>query len=116
MKRKILLSGSNRTLMNDFFTQMEFTFECMITSERWDDAQCHVKYFQPDLMVFCLWKETKSSLNNAARLKFVLSDKDIPVVLIGDKQDCADLSGQHRECPRKKSTVPFPLKILRAGW
>lgn len=114
MKRKILLSGSNRTLMNDFFTQMEFTFECMITSERWDDAQCHVKYFQPDLMVFCLWKETKSSLNNAARLKFVLSDKDIPVVLIGDKQDCADFKRTAPGMSQEEIYRPIPIKDIES--
>lgn len=112
MKRKILLSGSNRTLMNDFFTQMEFTFECMITSERWDDAQCHIKYFQPDLMVFCLWKETKGALNNAARLKFLLSDKDIPVVIIGDKQDCADFKKVAPGMSQEDIYRPVPVKEI----
>ncbi|MCM1257362.1 MAG: response regulator [Roseburia sp.] len=112
MKRKILLSGSNRTLMNDFFTQMEFTFECMITSERWDDAQCHIKYFQPDLMVFCLWKETKSVLNNAARLKFLLSDKDIPVVIIGDKQDCIDFNKAVPGMSSEEMYRPIPVKEI----
>lgn len=112
MKRKILLSGSNRTLMNDFFTQMEFTFECMITSERWDDAQCHIKYFQPDVMVFCLWKETKGVLNNAARLKFLLADKDIPVVIIGDKQDCVDFKKAAPGMAQEELYRPIPVKEI----
>lgn len=112
MKPKILLSGSNRTLMNDFFTQMEFTFECMITSERWDDTQCHIKYFQPDAMVFCLYKETKGILNNAARLKFVLSDKDIPVVIIGDKQDCVDFKRTAPGMAQEEIYRPITVKDI----
>jgi len=92
MKPKILLCGSNRTLINDFFVQMEFTFECMTTSDRWDDTMCHIKYFKPDMLVYCLYGETRDFLNGAARIKIGIADKDIPIVVIGDRDDCSQLS------------------------
>lgn len=92
MKPKILLCGSNRTLINDFFVQMEFTFECMTTSDRWDDTMCHIKYFKPDVLVYCIYGETRDFINGAARVKIGIADKDIPIVVIGDRDDCSQFS------------------------
>lgn len=92
MRPKILLCGNNRTLINDFFVHMDSTFECMITSGRQDDVMCHIKYFEPDSIVYCLYRETKEFLNAMAGLKTALADKDVPIVVIGSQEDCEELS------------------------
>ena len=44
MKYKVLLTGNNKMVINEFFTYMDFSFECFSTSDRYDDIINHVKY------------------------------------------------------------------------
>jgi CheY-like chemotaxis protein len=88
MQYKVLLCGRNKTLIGEFFSEMNH-FECMTTSERKDDIQCHVDYFKPDVMVFCLYNETQERL---LPMKLVKRDalENIPVVIIGDAETCKE--------------------------
>ena len=54
MKYKVLLSGRNKIIMNEFFSYMDFSFECLSCSERYDDIVNHLKYIHPDVFVYCL--------------------------------------------------------------
>ena len=47
MKYKVLLTGNNKTIINEFFTYLDTYFECISTSERYDDIMSHLKYVQP---------------------------------------------------------------------
>ena len=44
MKYKVLLSGRNKIIMNEFFSYMDFSFECLSCSERYDDIVNHLTY------------------------------------------------------------------------
>lgn len=43
MKYKILLSGNNKIIINEFFTYMDSGFECMSCSDRYADIVNHIK-------------------------------------------------------------------------
>ena len=51
MKYKILLTGTNQVLLGEFFTHLDYSFECMGSTERPEDILCHLKYFHPDALV-----------------------------------------------------------------
>ncbi len=88
MKYKVLLTGNNKTVINEFFTYMDFNFECISTSERYDDIMNHMKYVQPDVFVYCLYQERLDDLKRFANLEKQISDRGVPVVIIGDPEDC----------------------------
>lgn len=92
MKYKVLLTGNNKTIMNEFFTYMDFTFECISTSERYDDIMSHLKYVQPDVFVYCLYKERPDDLKRFVNVERQLGDRDIPLVIVGDSGDCDDFA------------------------
>ena len=69
MKYKLLLTGNNKTVIGEFFTQMNFSFECLSTTDRYDDILNHMKYFHPDAFVYCLFRETSNDLKNAILLQ-----------------------------------------------
>ncbi len=83
MKYKILLSGTNQLIINDFFNQMEFNFECMCASLRPDDILCHIKYFKPDALVICLYTEKKQDIYGLHALPEHLEKLNIPLVIVG---------------------------------
>lgn len=92
MKYKVLLTGNNKTIISEFFTYMDSEFECITTSERYDDIMSHMKYVQPDAFVYCLYKERPDDLKRFANIERQITDRDVPIVIIGDSEDCDDFA------------------------
>ena len=93
MKYKVLLTGTNQMLISEFFNHMDFSFECMGSTERADDILCHLKYFHPDAMVFCLHKEGKQELGGLRGVVQRLSAENIPLIIVGEDEAC-DMFGK----------------------
>lgn len=92
MKYKVLLTGNNKTIINEFFTYMDLNFECISTSDRYDDIMSHIKYVQPDVFVYCLYKERPDDLKRFANIERQISDRSIPLVIVGDSEDCDEFT------------------------
>lgn len=84
MKYKVLLAGSSKKLISNFFMQMDFAFECMTSSVLFDDLKNHVQYFNPDIFIYCMRAETRDDLITIASFHDVLGKSDIPYAAIGD--------------------------------
>lgn len=91
MKHKVLLTGNNETVINEFFTYMDLVFECISTSQRYDDIMNHLKYVRPDVFVYCLFNENFDDLKRFANVARKISDERIPIVIIGNPSDCNEL-------------------------
>lgn len=88
MKYKVLLTGRNKTIINDFFSQLNENFESLTTSGRYEDILNHLKYFKPDVFVYCLNQETEEYISQVVSVKKRLEQKGIPIVIIGSEGDC----------------------------
>ena len=88
MKYKVLLLGKGQSIINDFFLHMSSKLECMTTSLRFDDILCHIKYFSPDLIIYCMSDETDSSFKTLKSLRMDITDKQIKFALLGDSEQC----------------------------
>lgn len=88
MKYKILLMGNNRMVINEFFTYMDFSFECFSTSDRYDDIINHVKYIHPDALVYCLYGENPDDLKRFVNVERKIAADKIPIVVVGDEEEC----------------------------
>ena len=89
MRYRILLTGSNQIIINEFFTYMDETFECITSSVRYDDIMNHIKYLQPDAFVYCLNREEPDELKRFANIESKITERKIPLVIIGDAEDCS---------------------------
>ena len=87
-KYKILVTGKNKSIIDDFFIHIDF--ECQSTSMRYDDIMSHVKYFEPDAVVYCVQDEDKEDVGRMVIWKEKFVKKDIPFIIIGDQEDCDD--------------------------
>ena len=88
MKYKVLLSGRNKMIMNEFFSYMDFSFECMSCSDKYDDILNHLKYINPDVFVYCLRGENPDDIKKFCNIGRKIEEKKIPLVVIGDDEDC----------------------------
>lgn len=88
MKYKIIITSSNRNLINQFFDNMGQRLDCISTSDRYDDMANHIKYVQPDGFVFYLSAESPDALKKYTNIGNELYRKKIPVFIIGDTKEC----------------------------
>ena len=88
MKYKILITGKNNSVIDDFFSQMNNDFEVMTTSIRFDDIVRHLTYFEPDLLVYCIYNASSEAINQVANARYRIADAGVPVIMIGSKEDC----------------------------
>lgn len=88
MKYKVLITGKNMTLIDDFFIQMDDSFEVISTSQRFNDVTRHVKYFKPELFVYCIGNETRENMTQMIHIKNILQKNGIPFVVAGAKDEC----------------------------
>lgn len=88
MKYKVLLTGNNKMIINEFFTYMDFNFECLTTSERYDDIMNHIKYIHPDVLVYCLHGENPDDLKRFVNVERKIAEERIPIAIVGDAEEC----------------------------
>lgn len=88
MKYKILLTGNNKMIINEFFTYMDFSFECLSTSDRYDDIVNHVKYIKPDALIYCLYGENPDDLKRFVNVERKIAENLIPIIIVGDAEEC----------------------------
>lgn len=92
MKYKALLMGKNGSIISDFFAQMDDDFEVLTTSERYGDIIGHIKYFLPDVFVYCIANETRDTMMRMLNVKMKLSEFRIPFVLFGSEDECVEFN------------------------
>lgn len=88
MKYKTLITGKNATIIDDFFVQMDDNFEVISTSTRFGDIMRHIKYFNPDIFVYCLSNEPRESISQMVNIKSSLLKMRTPVIVLGSKEEC----------------------------
>lgn len=87
MAYKILISGKNNLIIDDFFDHME-EFEVMTTSLRIKDIAKHLDKLEPDLFVYCLYNETSDDYKRIMEFKRRFTRQDVRLVVIGSVDDC----------------------------
>lgn len=88
MKYRVLLMGNNKMIINEFFTYMDFSFECFSTSDRYDDIVNHVKYIRPHALVYCLHGENPDDLKRFVNVQEKIAASRVSIVVVGDDEDC----------------------------
>ncbi len=88
MKYKILLTGKNNTIIDDFFSHLDDVFDSVTSSLRWEDIVNHVKLLKPEAFCYCVGNELKEHAERMSNLKAKLSTYNIPIIVIGTESNC----------------------------
>lgn len=88
MRYKVLITGKNTEVIDDFFTQMDANFEAVSTSTRYEDIVRHIKYFGPEIFVYCISDEARERMNQMVNVKNILQNNGVPFIVIGEKEEC----------------------------
>lgn len=90
MKRKVLMAGTNQSIIDDFFYVLNDDFETLTTSMRTDDIMAHFEYFKPEAFIYSMGTESKERILKLSNFLADLSAKGITLILIGDADSCEE--------------------------
>ncbi len=113
--KKILLGGDNRIMIDDFFNQTGDFFQCMTTSDRYDDVKLHLNLYNPDVFVYCARGESRDSIVRVMGYRTALEKASVPFVLIGDKADLEAFSKTGMTMPKLEIVRPATISNIRAA-
>lgn len=85
MKYKALLVGRNQMVIDDFFVHLDEDFESLTASLRYKDILGHIKWYEPDALVFCMHNEEKESIRTIMSLRDKLENYNIPLIIIANQ-------------------------------
>ncbi|MCI8448595.1 MAG: response regulator [Eubacterium sp.] len=88
MKYKILLIGNNKPTIDDLFLHLSTEFDFQNSSNRFDDVACHLKYFQPHMVVYCMHNETREVMSQMITLKRDKVQRRTPFAVVASQDDC----------------------------
>lgn len=107
MKHKVLLTGKYQMLYEDFFTHLTENFESVSSSLNYTDILNHLKFFQPNIFVYCVNGENSDDMLMIAKLKAKFIKDNIVMVVIGESSDCNEFTSHYPSCADLVITRPI---------
>lgn len=92
MKYKLLLGGENSVIIRDFFCHTEKYFQCLTTTDLYNDIIGHFEFFQPD--VYVLFLDTESSEEISHQVNFLKEDtkfNSAAIAIVGKEAICDEI-------------------------
>ncbi|MDE5864662.1 MAG: response regulator [Lachnospiraceae bacterium] len=113
MSYNALITGNNTSVIDDFFLRLQDDFEILTTSSRLDDISQHLKYFTPDVFVYCINNNYFLDAAKVVSTKVLLDKHDIPFVLIGSRDACAQFHRAAVKVADLTLTKPMSVSVIR---
>lgn len=115
MKYKALVMGKYNSVIDDFFIQMDDELEVVSCSTRYGDIVRHIKYFAPDVLVYCLHSEDSEIIKQMVNIKPMLKQSRTPFVIIGTKEDCVEFNRIAVNVSDMDIMRPFTANSIKEG-
>ena len=95
---KVLLTGKNSIIKEDYFAKYENECILMSTSDRYSDMFNHIDYFKPNILLIGLNRETEDEMAAYFELKVKLMENGVQVVVVGTTAECDRFYGGSGSC------------------
>lgn len=113
MAYNVLIAGNNASTIDDFFLRLHDDFNLLTTSIRFDDVDRHLKYFTPDIFVYCINDNYFEDGAKLISIKNLLDKYNIPFVLIGSKDACSQFQRGAVNVSNLTLVKPISIYVIR---
>lgn len=113
MAYNVLITGNNASTIDDFFLRLQDDFDILTTSIRFDDIVQHLKYFAPDIFVYCINDNYFEDGAKLVSIKILLDKYNIPFVLIGSKDACTQFERGAVNVSDLTLVKPMSISVVR---
>lgn len=87
MRYKVLLVGEANSIIDRFFSEGRNFFECCTSSLKIADLKSVFKYFQPEIVVYCMEKEDREFVPSVSVVTGPQSEGKTPLAIVGSRSD-----------------------------
>ena len=95
MRYKLLITGTNNMVIDEFFDYMESAeMDLVTTSLRYKDMVNHLNFYKPNLFVYCTHNESIDEYRRLVEYKRRLSREGVPVCIVGSREECIDMQSR----------------------
>lgn len=112
MKAKVLIAGYQEAVIDDFFLHTDTSFTCMSTSLRMADVKLHFECYEPEVFVYCIGKDFRSTSENIKYIKQFAEQYKTIIVLVGDKADIEAIDPAVAKMADVKLIKPMSVKKI----
>ena len=88
MEQKLLVIGKDNQLLSSVYEAIGVNFKIMTSSVILQDIATHIVMYSPDLLICCTEKLYDREITSLDELEVSLSERKIPFVLLGKKNEC----------------------------
>ena len=88
MRLKLLLLGTQQSIIDDFFKRTDLDIQCLTSSMRLEDIENHLSVFEPNFLVMCLKSENADSLKIMRNVRYACDKYHVSIAIFGKKEDC----------------------------
>lgn len=113
MAYNVLIAGNNASAIDDFFLRLQDDFDLLTTSIRFDDVDRHLKYFTPDIFVYCINDNYFEDGAKLISVKNLLDKYNIPFALIGSKDACSQFQRGAVNVSDLTLVKPISIYVIR---
>ncbi|MBO4899561.1 MAG: response regulator [Lachnospiraceae bacterium] len=85
---KILLSGKNSVVIDEFYNHMDKGYDLLSSSTIFRDMVKNLELFKPDLFVYCLHNETPDDYAKMNEFRRHIEKAGCGFAIIGSKEEC----------------------------
>lgn len=119
MEYRVLLMGNNKSMIDDIFKYAEGNFEFQNTSNRFEDIKCHLKYFKPHVLLYCMHNEAYDVMQKLVGIKHDIIRGKTFFGVVATAEDCAEfrkLSVNLTDFEIEKPVTASQIKEKLAGY
>lgn len=114
MLKRILLTGQNSTMINDYLKHQTSTYKLKRSAPSKEALLSSLKAFRPHVIIISLKCSVKEDVEVFQVFKDYAEYEDIPIIIVGNEEDCSVFN----HCIWSKTTHtllrPFNIKALTA--
>ena len=87
MAYRVLLIGKNTPIIDTFFNFLWESYDLFTSSTRFDDLKKHMELMNPDIVIYCIYNESRNDYANVNKVCERLKHK-AEFMVIGASGDC----------------------------
>ena len=112
---KILLSGKNQMVIDEFYNHMDNGYDLLSSSTIFRDMVKNLDLFKPDLFVYCLYNETSDDYAKMNEFKRHLEKSGAGLAIIGSKEECEDFQNKTNMMADLILAKPLTYDVIRGN-
>ena len=112
---KILLSGKNQMIIDEFYNHMENGYDLLTSSTIYRDMVKSIDLFKPDLFVYCLYNESSDDYARMKELQRNIEKAGCGFAIIGSKEECDAFQMKTAQMADLVLAKPLSYDVIRGN-